>query len=90
MARKGKAAGAGSTSTLGSLIPTARRRALTDGLFGGDRKWLVLGGLAWALRAWQYATTRDEKVVYSTELQPGETLVLARQAPEPTRKRRRS
>ncbi|HYF45258.1 MAG TPA: hypothetical protein VD926_03545 [Acidimicrobiales bacterium] len=73
---------AGRTSTLGSLIPTARRRAITDGLFGGDRKWLLLGGMAWALRAYQYATTKDEKVVYSTTLQPGETLVLARQAPK--------
>jgi len=81
---------AGRTGTLGSLIPTARRRAITDGLFGGDRKWLVLGGLAWALRAWQYATTKDEKVVYATTLEPGETLVLARQAPKTTKKRKRS
>jgi hypothetical protein len=86
---RGRARGAGPTSTLGSLIPTARRRAITDGLFGGDRKWLVLGGLAWALRAYQYATTKDEQVVYTTTLEPGETLVLARQAPKTRKKRGR-
>lgn len=72
------------------MLPMARRRAITDGLFGGNRKWLVLGSLAWALRALQWATTRDEEVVYRAELRPGETLVLAREAPRPKgRKRRR-
>ena len=76
--------------TIASLLPTARRRAISDGVFGGNRRWLVLGGLAWALRAYQWAATRDEQVVYRAELKPGETLVLARQAPKTKRDGRRS
>jgi hypothetical protein len=51
---------------------------------------LVLGSLAWALRAYQYAVARETTVVYRAELQPGETLVLARQAPKTKKKRKRS
>jgi hypothetical protein len=71
------------------VLPIARRRAITDGLFGGNRRWLVLGGLAWALRALQWASTRDEHVVYAAELKPGETLVLSREAPEDVERRRK-
>jgi hypothetical protein len=71
------------------VLPIARRRAITDGLFGGNRRWLVLGGLAWALRALQWASARDEHVVYVAELKPGETLVLSREAPEDVERRRK-
>ncbi len=71
------------------MLPMARRRAITDGLFGGNRRWLVLGGLAWALRAVQWASQREEHVVYLAELQPGETLVLSREAPKEKKKRKR-
>ena len=71
------------------MLPMARRRAITDGLLGGNRRWLILGGLAWAVRAYQIATTREPEVVYRTELAPGETLVLAREEPHPTRRQRR-
>ena len=50
---------AGSGGAIASFLPTARRRAVTDGLFGGNRRWLIIGGLAWALRAFQYAATRE-------------------------------
>ena len=78
------------TSTVGSLLPTARRKAITEGVFGGNKRWLVLGSLAWALRAYQYAVARETAVVYKAELKPGETLVLARQAPKTKGKRKRS
>jgi hypothetical protein len=77
------------TSAIGSLLPTARRRAITDGLFGGNKRWLVLGSLAWALRAYQYAVAKEQHVVYTAELKPGETLVLARQAEKTGRRKRR-
>ena len=70
------------------MLPMARRRAITDGVFGGNRRWLVLGGLAWALRAYQYASSRQPEVVYRAEIRPGETLVLERQAPKTKRGRR--
>ena len=72
------------------MLPLARRRAITDGLLAGNRRWLVLGGLAWALRAYQVASSRPSEVVYRAELQPGETLVLARQGTEKTKRGRRS
>ena len=75
------------TFSISTFLPSARRRAITEGLFGGSRRWMVLGGLAWALRAYQWATTKDAQVVYTAELRPGETLVLARQ-PEKAKGRR--
>ena len=72
------------------MLPMARRRAITDGLLAGNRRWLVLGGLAWALRAYQVASSRPTEVVYRTGLLPGETLVLARQGTEKTKRGRRS
>ena len=65
----------------------ARRRAISDGLLGGNKRWLILGSIAWAIRAYQWAATREERVVYSAELKPGETLVLARQASKKTSRR---
>jgi hypothetical protein len=65
----------------------ARRRALIDGLLGGNRRWLVLGGLAWALKAFQAASRREPEVVYLAELQPGETLILSREATPQERRR---
>jgi hypothetical protein len=85
-----RASRAGTGGAIASLLPTARRRGVTDGLFGGNKRWLVLGSLAWAVRAYQWAATRDEQVVYTAELKPGETLVLARQAPKPKKKGKRS
>ena len=72
------------------MLPMARRRAITEGVFGGNRRWLVLGGLAWALRAYQYASSREPEVVYRAEIRPGETLVLERQEPKKTKRGRRS
>ncbi len=72
------------------MLPMARRRAITEGVFGGNRRWLVLGGLAWALRAYQYASTREPEVVYRAEIRPGETLVFERQTPKKTKRGRRS
>ncbi len=71
------------------MLPIARSKAITEGLFGGNRRWLVLGGLAWAWRALQWARQRDEEVVYRAELAPGETLVLSREGAHPPRRRSR-
>mgnify|MGYP003622149881 CR=1 FL=1 len=71
------------------MLPMARRRAITDGLLGGNRRWLLLGGLAWALRAYHWASSRDPEVVYRGELAPGETLVLSREEPHPSRRQAR-
>jgi hypothetical protein len=72
------------------MLPMARRKAITEGIFGGNKRWLIVGSLAWALRAYQHATTREVRVVYRAELKPGETLVLAREDEKKKRKRKRS
>jgi len=55
-----------------------RRRAVYSGLFGGNRTWLAVGGLAWALR-WVRSLfgSGDPQTVYLEELKPGQRLVVS-------------
>jgi hypothetical protein len=72
-----------------SLLSDVRRRALTKGLFGGSRPWLLLGIAAWTLRALQWALRPEPKVVYRSRLDVGETIVLRNAPAAPTRRQRR-
>jgi hypothetical protein len=72
-----------------SFLAVARQRALTDGLLGGDRRWLVLGGLAWGIRAIGVATRNEERVVYRGRLRPGEQIVISESRPPAKRARRK-
>jgi len=72
-----------------SLLSDVRRRALTKGLFGGSRPWLLLGIAAWTFRGLQWALRPDPKVVYRSRLEVGETIVLSNEPPLPTRRQRR-
>jgi hypothetical protein len=38
---------------------------------------MVLGGIAWTLRAVGWAVRREERVVFRDRLRPGETLVIS-------------
>ena len=53
------------------------RQGLKKGVLGGDRKWLVLGGVALALRLVRKVGGSEPKTVYCEELKPGEALVIA-------------
>ena len=53
--------------------------ALSRGLFGGSKPWLVIGGAIGLIRFLQWAVRGEEETVFCEELQPGETLVLARE-----------
>ena len=55
------------------LLRTGFRR----GVLGGSRPWVVLFGVAGALRLIQRINDRESEVVFSEELQPGETFVIA-------------
>ncbi len=67
-----------------------RRRAVTRGLFGGDRKWLVLGGIAWMFRfARRIFGFGEPEPLYTKELEPGERFVVVHNPPPPRRRRRR-
>jgi hypothetical protein len=69
------------------ILETARSNAITEGLLGGNRRWMVLGGVAWGLRAISYATRREQQVLYRERLRPGEQLVITER---PLRPKRRS
>jgi hypothetical protein len=72
-----------------SLLSELRRRALTKGLFGGSRPWLLLGIAAWTVRGIKWALRPEPKVVYRSRLGIGETIVLRHEPPAPTRRQRR-
>ena len=59
------------------LIRWALRQAWRKGIQDGNRVWIVLGGLALALRILQRAAAREEKVVYRDLLEAGQTLVIS-------------
>jgi len=72
-----------------SFLSDIRRRALTKGLFGGSRPWLLLGIAAWTFRGLQWALRPEPKIVYRSKLDVGETIVLRNEPAPPTRRQRR-
>lgn len=76
-------------SVLRPLLDSARRRGLSKGVLGGNRVWLAVGGLAWGLRALQWALRPDPRTVYRRALNEGQTLVISAMPPPPTRRQRR-
>jgi hypothetical protein len=63
------------------LVRLALRNGWRRGILGGSRPWLVAGGVALGVRVVQRMTGAEEQVVYSEELRPGETLVVAHGRP---------
>ena len=59
------------------LLRMMLRNGLSKGLFGGSRPWLVLGGIAAGMRVLRKIAGSEPEVVYSEELQPGESVVIA-------------
>lgn len=54
------------------------RKGLWNGLVGGSRLWMVLGGAAATIRLVKRLGGGGEpKVVFRDELQPGQTLVIS-------------
>ena len=56
--------------------------AISRGLLGGSKPWLVIGGGVALLRFFQWAGRDTEDTVFCEELQPGETLVISRESPK--------
>jgi hypothetical protein len=59
-----------------SPFAMARRNAVYKGIFDGDRKWLVLGGIAWGGRFLKKQLGKNEELVTIERLEPGEGVVL--------------
>lgn len=53
------------------------RKGLWNGLVGGNRMWMVLGGAAATVRLIKRLGGGEPKVVFREELQPGQTLVIS-------------
>ena len=53
------------------------RRGLWNGLVGGSRFWMVVGGAAAGVRIIRRLSGREPKVVYSEKLEPGQTVVIS-------------
>lgn len=58
-----------------------RRRGWEDGLLGGRPGWLLLGVMAWGLRAARRAWHKEPELVYRTQLRAGEALVVRTSRP---------
>lgn len=66
-----------------------KRKVLTKGLFGGDRKWLALGTVIYVFgRIRGVLGFGEPETVYVEELKSGERLVTAHSEPPRRRKRR--
>jgi len=63
------------------LIGVAISKGWREGLLGGSRPWLIVGGAALAIRLLQRAAERERVVVFRQELPVGETLTIAHELP---------
>ena len=64
------------------LLRAALRNGITKGFLGGSRPWLIVGGIAAGWRVLRKIAGSEPIVVFSEELRPGETFVIAN-GPEP-------
>lgn len=55
-------------------LPLARRNAMYKGLLGGERSWLIIGAIVWIPRLLKRALGRNEEVVLTEKLLPGQAI----------------
>jgi hypothetical protein len=74
------------------LSPTAylRRGAFYKGLLGGSRGWLAIGTVLWAPRVVKRILGRNEEVLATETLKPGQGIVLQTIPPVTRRQKRRA
>jgi hypothetical protein len=72
-----------------SPLPLLRRNAIYKGLLGGRRGWMAVGVVVWGVRLFRKALGRNEEIVATEKLQPGESLILTT-IPQRTRAERRA
>ena len=67
-----------------------RERTVSDGLLGGDTRWLAVGALYWGAVAFRWAWRKDPEIAVREELKPGEQLVISYGTVPSRRERRRT
>ena len=72
-----------------SPVTYLRRGAISKGLFGGSTGWMVVGAFVWGPRLIKRLLGRNEVVVATEVLRPGEGVVL-QTIPQQTRAQRRA
>ena len=65
------------------MLTFLRRRATVRGPLGGSRSWTVLWAVLLGARLWRRFVRGREEVVFSHEIKPGETLLIAGDGREP-------
>jgi hypothetical protein len=58
------------------LLRTLSRLGVSRGLFGGSRRWLMVGIVATALRYAGRLVARKPEVVFTGELSPGDRIQI--------------
>jgi hypothetical protein len=76
------------TRTLSPFV-ALRRNALYKGLLGGSRGWMAVGVFVWGARFVRKTFGKNETIVATEVLKPGQVLRLEAIAP-PTRDERRA
>ena len=59
------------------MLRSIIRLGVTRGLFGGNRGWLALGAAAAGLRGLAKLARKEHEVVYSEDLEPGQSLLIS-------------
>jgi hypothetical protein len=63
-------------SAVSTWLARMRERGLRDGFLGGNRAWMAIGILTWAMRFIYLATHRRPEVMYAARLRKGETITI--------------
>ena len=58
------------------MLRSLTRLGVVRGLLGGNRGWIAIGAVASGLRALGKMARKEPKVVFSEQLDPGQTLVI--------------
>jgi len=69
-----------------ALLDSVRSRAITKGVFGSSRGWLVIGGIAWGIRAISWARHPAESTIFREAIEPGDTLLITTTGPPPSKR----
>ena len=69
-----------------ALLDPVRGNAISRGVLGNSRFWLVVGGLAWGIRAISWARRPQEKTIFREAILPGQTLLIRSSGPAPSRR----
>lgn len=73
-----------------ALRREVRERTVTEGVLGGDARWLALGALYWGAVGFRWAWKKDPEIAVHEELKPGEQLVISYGTLPSKRERRRA